>query len=999
MASRQFQQALALLAPVMTAGDATPETRERVGQMLAWTGQWAEAVAVLEALAPEESGRLGAADTLIDAYRATGRPREAWALATWRNGAGPVTGEMRLKWAEVAVEAGEPRGALDLLASTEGTPAVEAVQVRAWTALGEFERVLASCDRLLDRDLAARVALACGDAIEAMRGRTDARRALRRDDGLVEALDVQARRALWATLDGDAAEAAPLRERIAAVSPPRARLLESEIALGQGHPSDALRALDQVTGSAWSARVLDLRSLALAASGAHADALATLARLRAQADTAWLDLRQKEWEYSTARTPQALEAVLALTRTSPLRVPSREMAARVLLDRHDYARVRTTLNEVGDALSIDGRVTLARALRALGEPRVALDTVRTAGLSRVADRTLRAELLATVEGAAAADAAFAEIAGADDTSPDTYLAWAGVASGTRREEVLRTGTQRFPDAARLWTALAASLLSSGRAAEARTAAARALELNGGDLDAWLLAISSTARADESALPALVDAFDDRFEGDRSALVTAATRVGATVHDASDPLGRYAVAWLDRALGVPPDPLVRAARARVNAMRHQWDAALADIDAVLADDPRNTDVMKQRAEVLSYAGRHAEAVAAYDAYLALAPGDYAAARQQARVAAWGQDYEGSARRYAALLEAHPSDRALEYEARAKQAFYSGRWEDAIAAYDQWLAVEPDDSEAAFERAQALEQHGDASGARAAWTALTARVPDHREASAARHRFELAGRPAVLPVFTYQSANGYGGQRMLDVTESGAGALLPQGPRPAVDAAGQPRRRRSHRQRVDVSRQPRRRRGGVPPAGRGGGDRARRLVLAGAGRPSRRSTRRRRGAPRESWLLKTKVQRQPWLENAGTRRGRPRVHDLGGWRAGPLARQPVRSGRVEAVADGRQRRVAGRGHRAAPAAPRAGRDRRGGVDRPGKASTRRPRPTSPRRRSSGSTPAWSGATGSHCRASPTTSRATSPPRTSSVSTIAASRTTTPRCAARGNSTTCC
>ena len=556
---------------------------------------------------------------------------------------------------------------------------------------------------------------------------------------------------------------------------------------------------------------------------------------------------------------------------------------------------------------------------------------------------MRAELLAAVEGPAAADAAFAGIADAKETSPDTYLAWATVMSGARSADVLEAGIDRFPDAARLWTALAANLMSRGRAADARDAATRSLELDAADLDAWLLAISSTARAEPTALPSLVEAFEDRFGSDRSALVTAATRVGATVHEPSDPLGQYAVAWLDRALGSTPDPLVRTARARVNAARRQWGAALADLDGVLSDEPRNADVLELRAEVLSYAGRHAEAVAAYDDYLALAPDDYAAARQQARVAAWGQDFEGSARRYAALLETHPSDRALQFEVRAKQAFYSGRWKDAIEAYDQWLAVEPDDSEAAFERAQALEQHGDAAGARTAWSALTARVPDHREANAARHRFELAGRPAVLPVFAYQSADGYGGQRLLDVTESGASALLPQGHARRWTLLASLGRGRGERRRLHLPRRPGRRRCGVPPGGRGGADGARRVVLTRSGGHHHRrlvgGVARGRVMAAEDDVPATALARE-----RRQHRGGPGVDDLGGRRSGELARQQVRGGGVATLVDRRQRGLAGRRHGASPPSPRPQRARPRWRGAPGRASTPWRRPTSPRRRSS-------------------------------------------------------
>ena len=860
VATQEFTQALALLTPVATTPDATPATRERFGQLLAWTGDWPAAVRVLEPLVEAGGAATGTVDALVDAYRATGQPQKAWALVEAPRPGEPLTEARRVAWAEIGLDANDPRGAIALLAGTRG-PLADGLRIRAHAALGEFDEAVAQCSHSERGRLTAPVALACVDAIDAMRGRAEARRFAHDYDAVPRALELDARRALWASLDGDLDEASALRARVAAASPERAHLLDAEIALQRDRPADALAALDMVRGEAWSARVLDLRSLAWFASGAHAEAMTALARLRQRAESPWLELRHREWAFASGRTPQELDALVALAGTSPLRVPAREAAARALLDAHEFERVKSVLVQVGTSMTIDGRLTLARALRATGAPAPALDLVRTAGLSRVADRAFRAELIGVVEGPGAGDVAFGELASAGLATLDTYLAWAQVVAGARRVEVLTAATARFPQSSSAWAELASSLALDGSARGALEAANRAIELDDRDLDTWLVALAATARVAPADLVGRVRDFEARFGDDRVSLIAAANRLGTAVHDASDPLGRQAVAWLDRSLGTPPDPQVRLARARLNATRREWDASLADLTAVLEAEAQSPDALKLRAEVLSYSGRHADAVRAYDAYLAVSPGDFAAARQQARVAAWGQDYEGAARRYEALLASRPADRALASEARAKRAFYAGRWDEAIAAYDEWLAIEPADGEAGFERAQALSQHGEATAARNAWTALMAQAPDHREAAAARRRFELAGRPAVRPLFSWQSADGYGGQRLLDVTESGADLVMPQGRGRqwtllanlgAVEAQGGGERFHggagqagaSYRLHDELQLAAR-----VGSYSLGHSDVTTLDALAA-------------WSAGETWLLRTRVQRQPWLENATT-----------------------------------------------------------------------------------------------------------------------------------------
>jgi tetratricopeptide (TPR) repeat protein len=151
----------------------------------------------------------------------------------------------------------------------------------------------------------------------------------------------------------------------------------------------------------------------------------------------------------------------------------------------------------------------------------------------------------------------------------------------------------------------------------------------------------------------------------------------------------------------PDSLeARLTRARDFAAAEQWTASLEAVDAALAADPHAPAALKLRAEVLSWSGRHADAVKAYDVYLGQAPQDVEAKRQQARVLGWGGLFSEAKRRYASLVREYSGDARIAAEAAAKTAFYDGRWSAAAEAYQRWLALEPDNTEARFEHAESL-----------------------------------------------------------------------------------------------------------------------------------------------------------------------------------------------------------------------------------------------------------------------------------------------------------
>jgi tetratricopeptide (TPR) repeat protein len=181
------------------------------------------------------------------------------------------------------------------------------------------------------------------------------------------------------------------------------------------------------------------------------------------------------------------------------------------------------------------------------------------------------------------------------------------------------------------------------------------------------------------------------------------------------------------------------------------------------DTRAMD-LKRRAEELAWSGHHAEAIRAYDEYFAAAPGDLDAMRLQARVAGWVGHYGLSRRLYARLQAQAPDNAAIAAEAAAKSAFYDGRWRASADAYAQWISLEPEASEARFEYAESLRADGRIAEADTALLALIA-TGRHDQASASLYRAQAVRAPSVALVTNGKSADGYQGQRLLDLSEYG------------------------------------------------------------------------------------------------------------------------------------------------------------------------------------------------------------------------------------------
>ena len=307
--------------------------------------------------------------------------------------------------------------------------------------------------------------------------------------------------------------------------------------------------------------------------------------------------------------------------------------------------------------------------------------------------------------------------------------------------------------------------SAGDHAAAIAAATQVTRLVPDDGEAWFIRVAATAssRSRDELLSTIQTFVDAGVEND-GLLIGLAEHLSGLVRSPDDPLIEASLSLLDRIRPGRTVAGVALARARVLASADRWTESLVQVERALALDPRSAPALRLRADVLSWAGRHDDAILAYEHYFTISDSDAAARRQYARVLGWSGRHTEAIRAYAALVAVSPGDPAVTAEATAKRAFFEGRWRAAVAAYREWLAVEPRNAEARFELAESLRASGDVVSADAALLVLETDY-GHRLAASARARAHLNRRPSVEFSGQRRSANGYGGARLLELQMDG------------------------------------------------------------------------------------------------------------------------------------------------------------------------------------------------------------------------------------------
>lgn len=148
-------------------------------------------------------------------------------------------------------------------------------------------------------------------------------------------------------------------------------------------------------------------------------------------------------------------------------------------------------------------------------------------------------------------------------------------------------------------------------------------------------------------------------------------------------------WWD---AVTPPPGVRLLRATLLQGRHEFRAALADLDALVRESPEDAQAWLTRAVVLGVRGEHAEAAKSCGALAPLA-GPLAGAVCQAQVSSLaGRSRDAYARLSAAMARgAHGvAEEAWALSTLAEAAARAGDTERAVKLYARVLAMDPGDA---------------------------------------------------------------------------------------------------------------------------------------------------------------------------------------------------------------------------------------------------------------------------------------------------------------------
>ena len=769
----RFGDALSLASGV-AAIDVTEAILELRGVLLQWTGDDRAAEPVLAGLVDRGGAPARAVAALVDARRALGDIDAAWAVAAraWSSTSDVMA---RVTLAELAIDTGRIDEALalatDLVSDEIAGDRAQVVRGRALLALGRTAEARAMLEPYA---ATASAALPWLEAVAATDGAAAALGAAARlgVDESPRWTEVGARLAEWHADLGHDREASHWLDVVQRHDAARARVLRAALSLGAGRPGDALLVLDGLEPPARDALVaLDLRATALAEQARWDEAFAVLADLRARRPHVqrWA-VQEAEWRHRrmpSASTLATLETVAS--RAGDLDA-ARSLARGYLLAGQFERAVEAARRFVGPTAADADRVLLARGLRGAGRLSAALSALESRPATTPEAMRLHGELTAAVHGPETADATFRALVGRPDATPAWYLAWADIQTdATRLVEVLEAGAARFPSDPTVQERLAVSAHAVGRADLASSAAGAALAIEPSRTGAWFVAVERALIDRSPTVPTLLSRFEAAVVDRPDVRIDMAHLIAGRGRGLDDAAIRRALGWLDAILGADPaNARALVAQARARAAVGETPLALDSLDAAVALRPDMAEALKLRAEILTEHRAYGDAVRALDAYLAVVPGDEAARRQQARIEGWRGDYGAASRRYAELLSrVSPASAGVAAEAAAKAALHGGRWGEARRRYDAWLAVEPDDVEARFERAQLFDRLGEPGRARDAYAAVAARFDPNPTAAAAATRVGRRERVAADLFTTTHSANAAERQQLLDLVDAGAG----------------------------------------------------------------------------------------------------------------------------------------------------------------------------------------------------------------------------------------
>jgi tetratricopeptide (TPR) repeat protein len=773
-AASRHADALALLRRMESRHELPLSLRRLKGQLLLWTG---DAAGALEALTPvveaSPADRVARA-SLMDAYRSLAQPEAAWLIAAPLVGASGLEAERAASIADLALEVGHPgeaRRALDSVPPGAVAAGLrEGLLGRVLAADGEFREAAAQFAAVGPSSLTPAAALAWIDAVAIDRGAAAAQRVAEPFDATDrDWKHVLARRVRLERIAGHDEQADALRASLAILDPVAASIADGEAAIQLGRWADAVASIASLDPAAQEqAAVLDLKAAALTAGGQFAEARETVAALQAiRPDFAPWAVKAAELSWHVDSSPETVQQVLDLPRLYPGLTEARIAAARTLVAEGRFTEVLALFDEAPLAMSVpfDGRLPVAQALHAADRNEEALAMLGPLPTSDRSSSVLRAQLTAAVRGPSAGAEAFRSAIGLLSPDPALFLDWAASTSALdEKVAILEQGAQRFPEYAPLASERASTEWTVGRRANAREAAERAVSLEPKDERSWFVLVDATAATSRDELAGVLDRFGAAAVDRPAILLAGAERMLAFVRPTDGDIIDRGLAWLEKVPAGERAFARDAARVRLLAAGERWVPAVAAARALVATYPQQLAALRLRAQVLSWAGHHAEALDAYQKYLSSSPDDLDAGREQARVAGWSGRADLAQLLYGSLVSKYPDNQAVVAEALAKNAFLASRWRAAVAAYTTWTQLEPDNVEAQFELAQSLRGAGAEERADAQLSRLET-SGGYRLASAARERADLDRRTSASIFADTRSSSGEAGLRFLHLEQEG------------------------------------------------------------------------------------------------------------------------------------------------------------------------------------------------------------------------------------------
>lgn len=766
VAERRFGEALDTIGLMRRPDAAIVRTR---ALLLGWTGQNGAAVPALTAVLAGNPADSDVRRALVDAHRALGKAYDAWRVGQPLLDDPNTASAVAELLANVALESDHPDAALEIAKHLSGRETLQELVGRAQLALGHPAAAATTLRTGTTAMLSPAAALALVDAVHAVEGPRAAQ--------LIAASftasepgweDLAIRQLELLRLTNRTADLAAVESRRCAPDTWPCQIAAAEASLAMGAPLDALKRAEELrpTQPSRQRRLDELRASALSAIGQHQQAQPILMRLLLETpDRLALVIEARIGQWMTGQTT-AEQVLRLLAQRAAQHVPARTRVAQVLFAQGRASDVLSLLGAPdAPAPTIDARIVLARAFRSGGRLEEALAALGTVALP-IDAALLKADLQSAtgrrVEAARTLRASIRTDGGTDAT----WLALAALSdAGNARLDVLREGLSGSPNSASLHLAAATEWLRLGKRDSARAEAELVLKRDPAHREAWMLRADAVTPGDAVEATSVAGRIV-RLAPRQPALVLAvADHVAGLVRSTGPELPRrLALAirdtdrrWFDRGVA-------RLTVARLFAAVEDWTPALASVEAALTEAPEARPAQRLRADILGWSGRHEESLAAYDRYLADVPTDWDAARQRARVAGWAGMYARSVRHYEELLQQRPDDQALRAEASAKRAFFDGRWREAAGAYGDWIARDPESSEARFERAAALKALGDTAGWERSLVDLKVDAGHRLAAEALQQAFD-ARRPRLSLIGENRSSSGYGGTRLLEIARDG------------------------------------------------------------------------------------------------------------------------------------------------------------------------------------------------------------------------------------------